>query len=446
MLSHDWPAGSVRWATKQLERKLRQETETAVPQRSPLHSPSTERLPLCSPSSEQPPLRSPLHFTEPSITQGEITAVSKSKDEVRHVGSQRELQQLDSGTDTLPDPSCPSNSNTSQVSGANPISSHTPTGSYMLTPALASSSQLVDSSLDTSAQRQTLHQASSNLMTLDRVTVEESDTDQRLQPSSQLRKACCGSGCDAQVRLARGSQELEKIQQTLRELQAFLHEGVSLEVTDGEVQELPRALRDDMDTEPGPSKEVNSEGTSPRLELGLQLREKQEGKSFLEPTGWHRAMELEARIRQAGLTPPSLMKRSASLAKLDCLELSANDLSDLDLMPHIRSSSSHSQDSFPLSPAHPDDTWKKQKVLAQSALKRVERTSLSGEDSSSPPCLCLFSSPRHCPKEDTGEREEPDGSSGLSSRQQGRGHSTRRSRKLSAEKKQRGVPVLYNTM
>lgn len=41
-----------------------------------------------------------------------------------------------------------------------------------------------------------------------------------------------------------------------------------------------------------------------------------------------KAREVEARIRQAGLTPPSLMKRSASLAKLGCLELLANDLSE----------------------------------------------------------------------------------------------------------------------
>ncbi|KAI9548309.1 hypothetical protein NQZ68_010529 [Dissostichus eleginoides] len=44
-----------------------------------------------------------------------------------------------------------------------------------------------------------------------------------------------------------------------------------------------------------------------------------------------RVKEVEARIRQAGLTPPSLMKRSASLAKLGCLELLANDLSEWEI-------------------------------------------------------------------------------------------------------------------
>ncbi|XP_026226616.1 protein phosphatase Slingshot homolog 2b isoform X2 [Anabas testudineus] len=44
-----------------------------------------------------------------------------------------------------------------------------------------------------------------------------------------------------------------------------------------------------------------------------------------------RVREVEARIRQAGLTPPSQMKRSASLAKLGCLELLANELSEWEL-------------------------------------------------------------------------------------------------------------------
>ncbi|XP_039986959.1 protein phosphatase Slingshot homolog 2 isoform X1 [Xiphias gladius] len=463
MLPCDWPAGSVRRATEQLEQKLRQEMEMAVSQRSPLHSPSTEsppvRLPLCSPSAEHPPLRSPHHSTEQRITQGEITAVSaKSKDREKHTGSQHELQRLNSsGMCKLLDPSCSPNSNISQVSGAIPVTVHTSIDSHMLTSSLASASQSVESSLNTSAQSQghsqlhsqnqqcqTLPQACPNQMTLDGVTVQESDTDERLESRSQSRRGGCGPGCDAQSRLARGSQELERIQQTLRELQAFLHEGVSLETTDSEVQELEqtRGLRDAMDTEPGPCKRASSEQTPPGLEVGQWLRKRREGKSFLELTGWHRATELEARIRQAGLTPPSLMKRSASLAKLDCLELSANDLSDLDLRPHSRTTSAHSQDSFSTFPSYPDDTWKKQKVLAR-------KTVWSRDDSSPPRSLALSPTPHCCPKEETGEREDPDGSGSsvvTTSRQQGRGHSSRRSRKASAEKKQRTLAVLYNTM
>ncbi|XP_063002620.1 protein phosphatase Slingshot homolog 2 isoform X1 [Elgaria multicarinata webbii] len=46
-----------------------------------------------------------------------------------------------------------------------------------------------------------------------------------------------------------------------------------------------------------------------------------------------RARELEARIRQAGLTTPSQMKRSASLAKLDRLDLSKDELPVKDPFP-----------------------------------------------------------------------------------------------------------------
>ncbi|CAB1439481.1 unnamed protein product [Pleuronectes platessa] len=69
-----------------------------------------------------------------------------------------------------------------------------------------------------------------------------------------------------------------------------------------------------------------------------------------------RVREVEARIRQAGLTPPSLMKRSASLAKLGCLELLANDLSEWELSrcPVSPLSEQH--------PGHTSDESKKQRV------------------------------------------------------------------------------------
>ncbi|KAJ8267227.1 hypothetical protein GJAV_G00140020 [Gymnothorax javanicus] len=54
---------------------------------------------------------------------------------------------------------------------------------------------------------------------------------------------------------------------------------------------------------------------------------------MLRERGWDvgGALEAEARIRQAGLTLPSLMKRSASLAKLGCLELNPDDLGEWEL-------------------------------------------------------------------------------------------------------------------
>ncbi|XP_024299326.2 protein phosphatase Slingshot homolog 2 isoform X2 [Oncorhynchus tshawytscha] len=65
----DWPAGSVRRATKQLEQRLRQELDLTLSnmstQRSPLLSPSAEfhptGSPLHSPSAEFHPTGSPLH-------------------------------------------------------------------------------------------------------------------------------------------------------------------------------------------------------------------------------------------------------------------------------------------------------------------------------------------------------------------------------------------------
>lgn len=150
------------------------------------------------------------------------------------------------------------------------------------------------------------------------------------------------------------------------------------------------------------------------------------------PTGWLRTVELEARIRQTGFTPLSLMKRSASLAKLDCLELSANDLSDLDLRPQARTR----PDYFSTSLSHPDDNWKKQKVWGENTC--VKKAG---------PSLCISPAP-HCGlTDDTGEKEEPDGdgsSVATTIRQQGR--AVRRPCKASAERKQGAVNVLYNTM
>ncbi|KAM6933740.1 uncharacterized protein ssh2a [Xenentodon cancila] len=431
----DWPVGSVRRATEQLEQRMKQEQEMAASQRSPLHSPSTE---------QPPPTRLSLQLAEQKITQGENMANAESKDGEMHTGSPTELQRLsDSVKDNLQDPSYSLNSQITQESGATPFMMHASIDSHAVTSSLVSTRQLVESSLDTSAQfqrRGQLPEAASNQITLAGITVQESDSDERLDSRPQGRRPGCGPGCEARSRLARSSQELEHIQQTLRELQAFLQDGVSLEATDAPAEELelPQRQRDDTDLEQGQYNGGSIDLTPPGLAVAQRLREIQEGRGIVEQTGWRRAMELEARIRQAGLTPPSLMKRSASLAKLDCLELSANDLSDLDLRTHTRTSA-HSQDCPSSSQSHSDDTWKKQKVFSQN-------TGVSCDDTSSPPSP-RPSSAAHSHAKNKAERDEPDGSGvASSSRQQGRGHSSRRSRKASAEKKQRAVTLLYNTM
>ncbi|KAM3615662.1 uncharacterized protein V6R79_005863 [Siganus canaliculatus] len=447
----NWPAGSVRRATRQLEQKLGQELELVASPRSPLHSPSAEQPPvkLCTANDEQPLLQ--LHqqdSTEQRITQGETVALAaESKDTEKHPGSHQELQRLNSsGEDHFSDCSHSCDSHISQVSDARTANSH------LLTSLLASSGQCEESPLDTSAQSQSqnLPQACPDPMILDGATVSESDADD----GSRGQRGGCGFGCEAQSRLVRGSQELERIQQTLRELQAFLHEGISLEAKDSpDLEQQHLALRDVMDMDPGPVK-GGSEETPAALKVGQRLRDRHEGKSFAEPAAWHRAIALEARIRQAGLTPPSLMKRSASLAKLDCLELSANDLSDLDLRLHTKTTSLNTQDSF-TSP-HPDDTWKKQKVLSRNAGAALSHAGRVLDESSSSPSLCSSSAGHQCVRDDTGEREEPEGvgSGGpvtTATRQPGRGHSSsRRSRKASVEKKQqqqqRAMAALYNTM
>lgn len=89
-----------------------------------------------------------------------------------------------------------------------------------------------------------------------------------------------------------------------------------------------------------------------------------------------RVREVEARIRQAGLTPPSMMKRSASLAKLGCLELLANDLSEWEFNhPSVALSTSEPQ-------THAvSDESKKQKVHSSSpsACQQQEVIMVSGE-------------------------------------------------------------------
>ncbi|XP_066521221.1 protein phosphatase Slingshot homolog 2 isoform X2 [Hoplias malabaricus] len=171
--------------------------------------------------------------------------------------------------------------------------------------------------------------ASSSVLCLEGVTELESDVDDPLRPNG---------------RLARSSQDLQRIQETLRELQAFLHEAGGL---------------------------ANHDDAKPRFQSTQSKVEAEPRAEPKAPAVWQRAMEIEARLRQAGLTPPSLMKRSASLAKLDQLELSMHDLNDWDFHPTTQGSeppsSSPSSDSQSHSLVHcPDDTHKKQRFLPQS--------------------------------------------------------------------------------
>ncbi|XP_068616138.1 protein phosphatase Slingshot homolog 2-like [Brachionichthys hirsutus] len=193
----------------------------------------------------------------------------------------------------------------------------------------------------------------------------------------------------------------------------------------------------DSDSEPSPhgqnprcSDQVALESNmDERAELGAQAghgggrgpeRDPQKrlarGYRELETAGRFRTTALQARIRRAGFTPPSLTKRSASLAKLDSLDLSTSDL-----RPGTAPSS------VPVS--QPDDSWKKPKVLgADTKTDPPEGGGALGEGSAN-----------LRPPDETGGR-----GSITTGRQQARGHPSRHSRK--AEKKQRGVALLYGTM
>lgn len=200
--------------------------------------------------------------------------------------------------------------------------------------------------------------------------------------------------------------DLHKIQETLRELQAFLYEAGGMEACFSYSQQLDKT----------------------RGSTESQRR---------TPAMWQKAMEMEARIRQAGLTPPSLMKRSASLAKLDQLELSTHDLNDWDFRSKLPSSpSSSSSSSHSLSSSH-DEVHKKLRVLPQT-LSAANRTENS-----------LFSCPQQ--KQDGSTGQPTDTSAPLTvsvcTRQQQQ-HTkplpVRRPRK--APDKKKTVTVLYNTM
>lgn len=412
----DWPTGSVRRATKQLEQRLRQELDLALSntstQRSPLHSPSAEfhptRSPLQTTSTDCPPLLAPTTDCPPAPEQGRIlneafslSAEPKGDTELTRATEERGFVVLDMDVAPAPEPAF----------SHYPDTRHTPEPIPII----------VCPSLEPSRAQL---RASPALLWLEGVTALDSDTDCPSPPPPH----------HGRLSLARSSEELEKIQETLRELQAFLYEAGGL-------------------------------GAGERPGQGQHHR---------ETPVWQRAMEIEARIRQAGLTPPSLMKRSASLAKLDCLELSANDLSDWDLRPTTASPHGPPLMPTPHPCSHhhpsPDDVSKKQRVLSRSPpttyraplggvfpldSDRTDRGSQSaGSDPpclSSPPCLVLQGeeeletdpSPRLTRTQSPASAPDVTMTTALQ-QPRGKSHPLRRLRK--AADKKRTATVLYHTM
>ncbi|CAL8344903.1 unnamed protein product [Arctogadus glacialis] len=430
----DWPMGSVRRATKQLEQRLKLGLELSPAAHPPPPPQPLPRSPLHSPAAEHP---SSPHSPESAATEPRIRPPGRREDDqvqpaVTHadaaskdtpVASRRDHQRL-----AFPDP---------VPLPGNALFSRGPGASLDSDPTECKGSAIMDSETSLPSS----HSPRASPLNVSGVTVQESDTE-AAAPSRACRSPGCGPSCDAHQKLAHSSQELERIQQTLRELQAFLHEGGPPE---GQVKAAdPRGSREEMDTEPdaGPGEgepTAASSGQATGVPERRGLRDRQ-GKSYREPAAWRRAVALEARIRQAGLTPPSQMKRSASLAKLDRLELSANDLSDWDLRPPHQAPYSHPRRcGRAASQPHPgpDDSWKKQRVLVPlpAAPQRPPHRAFQGDGCDSVAAAAAAPAPRR--EEETGEKEG-----------EGRGRSPRHRRRSSAERKphQQTTTVLYNTM
>uniref|UniRef100_A0A8C7JWX8 protein-serine/threonine phosphatase n=1 Tax=Oncorhynchus kisutch TaxID=8019 RepID=A0A8C7JWX8_ONCKI len=219
-----------------------------------------------------------------------------------------------------------------------------------------------------------------------------------------------------------GDDDMRETWETLRELGAFLRQ------VSGGGAKVPRCVG-----------QVWGEGT--------QARQKR-----VRGGDRQRAGEVEARIRQAGLTPPSLMKRSASLAKLGCLDLSANDLSNWDISP---TSPATPAVELLLPSTEADESSRKLRVLFHNAL--CPSVSSSRQESltnrAERPCESRDtpSEHLHSPMSNQGWQKEkhPDSGHALSltsdlisvaTRQQyGRTHPLRRLKK-------RTVSTLYHTM
>ncbi|KAK1158278.1 hypothetical protein AOXY_G23134 [Acipenser oxyrinchus oxyrinchus] len=266
--------------------------------------------------------------------------------------------------------------------------------------------------------------SSQSFVRLEGATVQSSDTDS-LMGALQL---------GGYPNLQQSTEELNKIRETVRELQAFLGDSTS------------------------PS---SSSGVLLGACAGLPHSSSSDSVAELPPGAVRqRAREIEALIRQAGLTTPSLMKRSASLAKLGCLELSADDLSERGAgLAAVRRVSPASWDRG-WRGGTPEDPFKKLRVSSQPS-QQGEPTPCMMEQLRTEGCVVL-SRPVEFPDaqyaKTCGETRDSESSPSrlcqagtaegilpLAPRQQhGRTHPLRRSRKNNEKK--RTASFLYNTM
>ncbi|XP_041920651.1 protein phosphatase Slingshot homolog 2 isoform X3 [Alosa sapidissima] len=441
--TRNWATGSVRRVRKQLEQRLRQqELDCPVPACAPAPVPSSPPPTSCSPqpapssssSSSSSSSLGPEHRTASPQPGAAALDEACTEPEEAHcsdaapVEEQDERLPLDLESGALPEPPLMPSPPPPPPLSSFPACPESGTHTHLPTPPAPESC------------------VQHGLLWLEGVTEMETDTD---GPSSVPAQAP-----RPYSRLARSSEDLEKIQQTLQELQAFLYEAGGARGPEAE----PGQGSSEQEEERPTQQQGEELGSAP-------TKTDSRSSEARGPAVWQRAMEIEARIRQAGLTPPSLMKRSASLAKLDCLELSTHDLSSWDFHAGAcpaPSSDSHLQQqqqqqlspqvpslSLSPSPVHPvhDDAYKKQRVLHQSPTSNprpglcvqedVGRTAVSPSGPPSPhPCSQHRSKGRPSAPDHAHSHPQPS--------LHGKPHPLRRLRK--AADKKRTVTVLYNTM
>ncbi|XP_066501595.1 protein phosphatase Slingshot homolog 2b isoform X2 [Hoplias malabaricus] len=276
-LQTDWPKGTVRRATRQLEQKLKQEVSSST-LLTCAHGGSSLRSAVCTSSRDRTVDTSP--HTDLTQDPSTVSAHHHQPESTVEEKVEKEASPIEEGMEKggeirLREEECGHTGNSDE-----------------------------DISLVHSMQNHSTQSSSSPavVLQLDGVVEKESSTDSPSDPHMLV--------------------DMRETWETLKELGAFLCQ------VSGRSDKRP--------SHPWAGKE------------------QRKGRSIQE-----RAKEVEARIRQAGLTPPSLIKRSASLAKLGSLELSTSDLSELEL-----SAASVSRPTLKPRPhSFTDDTSKKKRVL-----------------------------------------------------------------------------------
>lgn len=268
----DWPKGTVRQATRELEQKIKQEVSSAA---------------LVSSAPACPSRHSPVNTS-----------------------SREKTEETSSHTHLTPDPSTVSTHHHQPQNNRDKVEKHESLSADEDRTGRESERRLregerMNTGLTHSRQSHSISSSSSLAMVLqlEGITEQESYTDSDCLPG-------------------RSPKDMRETWETLKELGAFLWQVIGC--------------------------------SDRRLSQPWSRREQRKGRAARE-----RTKEVEARIRQAGLTPPSMMKRSASLAKLGSLELSPVDLYELELSPALLSAPT----SKPRSHLCSDDTSKKKCVL-----------------------------------------------------------------------------------